>query len=556
MNKVDLLFKNAKIINVYTNEIESKDIAVKDGIIQSFTEYPADIVVNLGGAFVCPGFIDSHVHIESSMVSVSEFTKSVLSHGTTTIVADPHEIANVSGKKGLDYMLESAENQPVDIHFMIPSCVPATSMETSGAVIDSSVIEEYIDNKRVVGLGEMMNYPGVIYEDIEVMSKIGIALSRNKLVDGHAPSLSGEDLYKYVKAGISSDHEAVTFEEALEKISLGMRIMVREGTCAKNLEDLFPAINEVSATRMMWCTDDRHPHDIKSGHINDIVAKAIKLGLDPCIAIRMATLSSAEYFGFKDKGAVAPGKRADLIVFDDLTNFIPRDIYKNGKLVVKDRSVLKDIFLPAQPEPVSKMNIDIDKLDFSVKADGKKIRVIGVIEDQVVTNSFTHDARIEFGEVVSDISEDILKMAVVERYSGKSGTGIGFVNGFNLKRGAFASSVAHDSHNILVVGENDADMKVAVKEIVRMGGGFAVANAGSILASLALPIAGLMSMKPLDDVISNLDNVLDAVHQLGVKLRDPFISLGFLSLPVIPKLKLTDHGLIDVTEFKKVSLFI
>jgi adenine deaminase len=554
--KADLLLKNLKIVNVYTDEIEQKNIAVKDGIIIGHGDYEAKEVIDYSGLFAAPGFVDSHVHIESGMVSVSEFSKAVLKHGTTSVVADPHEIANVLGTDGIDYMIESAKNQPVDIYFMIPSCVPATNMETSGAVIKAEDIKPYLKKKTVPGLGEMMNYPGVINNDPEVKAKIKAALASGKVVDGHAPSVTGNDLDAYVGAGISSDHECVSYEEALEKISLGMRIMVREGTCARNLNALFPAINEKNSYKMMWCTDDRHPHDLQSGHINEIIRDAVSLGLDPAVAFRMASLSACEYFGLKDKGAIAPGKIADFVIFDDPTDFKPKIVYKSGKKAAENMVIDPDIKFPKAPGSPSVMNVDKKDLDFSVPAEGKKINVIGVVPDQVVTEHFVEDAKIESGKAVSDISRDILKICVIERYTGKARTGIGFVRGFGLQKGAFASSVAHDSHNILVCGTNDEDMKKAAGEIIDLKGGFAVSADGKILASLPLKIAGLMSEKSLEETAENLEEVLDAVRSIGALQKDPFITLGFLSLPVIPKLKLTDFGLFDASAFKLIPLFL
>ena len=554
--KADLLLKNTRLINVYNDEIEERDIAVKDGYIMGFGDYEAVETRDLKGLFVAPGLVDSHVHIESSMVSVPEFAEAVLKKGTTTIIADPHEIANVLGVEGINYMLESAEDQPVDIYFMVPSCVPATHMETSGAVLSAEKIKPFLKKQSVLGLGEMMNYPGVIFRDKDVMDKINSALEIGKVVDGHAPSVTGKDLSAYVSAGIGSDHECVTDMEALEKLSLGMRIMVREGTCARNLDDLFPAIDEKTSHRMMWCTDDRHPHDLHTGHINDIVRSAIHMGLDPLTAIRMGSLSACEYFKIRDKGAVAPGMKADFIIFKDPSDFYPMEVYKSGKKVAENEEILKDVKFPKNIKTPSVMNIDPDFLDFTIKAEGEYINVIGAVTDQVITKALKEKAKIENGFAVSDVSRDLLKICVVERYTGRAETGKGFVKGFGLKKGAFASSVAHDSHNILVVGTNDEDMKIAVSKVIEMKGGFAVAEGGKILSKLPLPIAGLMSEKTLEEVMTELDEVLNSVSLLGVLQKDPFITLGFLSLPVIPELKLTDHGLVNVTEFKKIPLFL
>lgn len=553
--RADLLLKNLKIVNVYTDEIELKDVAVKDGYIIGFGDYEAEEVTDCSGFFASPGLVDSHVHIESSMVSVSEFAKAVLKHGTTAIVADPHEICNVLGVKGFKYMLDSAKDQPLDIYFMVPSCVPATNMETAGAVMLAKDIKPFLKKDQVAGLGEMMNYPGVIYNDPDVMEKINACLEAGKPVDGHAPSVSGKDLYAYVKAGISTDHECVSCKEAKEKIDLGMKIMVREGTCARNLDDLFPAITGKTSHRMMWCTDDRHPHDLHDGHISEIIRHAVSLGLDPSIAIRMGSLNPCEHFNIKDLGAIAPGKKADLILFDDLSDFNPKIIYKFGKKIAENGELTNNISFPKPLKSPHVMNLKAKDLDFSIPAEGEYINVIGAIPDQVITGSFVEKAKIADGMAVSDVSRDILKLCVVERYTGNAKTGKGFVKGFGLKSGAFASSVAHDSHNVLVCGTNDDDMKKAASQIIKMKGGFAVCNNGEILASIPLPIAGLMSEKNIEEVMADLDNVLKAVSSLGVVHKDPFITLGFLSLPVIPKLKLTDHGLIDVEQFKEIPLF-
>ncbi|MGE4520504.1 MAG: adenine deaminase [Desulfobacteraceae bacterium] len=555
-NEADLLLKNVKVVNVYTDEIEEKNIAVKNGIISGFGDYSAKEEIDCNGFFAAPGLVDSHVHIESSMVSPPEFAKAVLKSGTTTVVADPHEIANVLGTKGIDYMIAASQELPVDIYFMIPSCVPATDMETSGAVIEAEDIRPYFSNPRVAGLGEVMNYPGVIAGDPKVIAKIKACLESGKPVDGHAPFVTGKYLCSYVGAGVSSDHECVSHEEALEKLSLGMHIMVREGTCARNLNDLFPAINEKTSERMMWCTDDRHPHDLFEGHISEIIRDAVALGLDPSIAIRMGTLSPCNYFKLSDRGAIAPGKIADIILFRDLSDFKPAVIYKSGKKVFENGKYSDSVKFETSAKSLSVMNIDPDSLDFSIPCEeGKKINIIGVIEDQVITKRFCDYPKNENGFAVSDTERDILKLCVVERYSGQGKTGKGFAKGFGLKKGAFASSVGHDSHNIIVCGTNDEDMKTAVKKIIDMKGGFAVCAEGEVFASIALPIAGLMSEKTLDQVKHELDNVLSAVSQIGAYQKDPFISLGFLSLPVIPELKLTDFGLIDVEKFKPVPLF-
>jgi len=555
--KADLLLANARIINVFSGEIVSGNIAVANGYIVGFGAYSAKKEVDIGGRFVAPGFIDAHVHIESAMTCITEFARAVVPFGTTTVVADPHEIANVLGIEGINYMLRSSEHQPMNIYFTLPSCVPATDMETSGAKLAADDILPFMGNKRILALAEMMNYPGVIHGDPEVLSKIEKAKTHRKPVDGHAPGLTGHDLYAYIAAGISSDHECTTAQEAKEKLMAGMHIMIREGTGAKNLKALLPVVNKQTARWMMWCTDDRHPHDLlKEGHIDSIVREAIGAGLDPVIAIQMATINPAEYFGINDAGAVAPGRRADLVVFSDLNALLMEQVYCNGVLVAEDGKISPEI---EKPEPVPfplSMNVKIEQMDFFIPAKAKRIRVMDIIPDQIITRQNILDALISKDTAVSDTSRDILKIAVIERHTGSGNMGKGFVRGFSLKRGALASSVAHDSHNIVVVGTNDEDMKAAVDAVIKMGGGLAAVSDQQTRARLSLPIAGLMSQEPIKEVREQLDNLINVAREFGTTLHDPFMTLSFLALPVIPELKITDKGLVDVTQFKVVPLFV
>ncbi|MFW6333090.1 MAG: adenine deaminase, partial [Thermodesulfobacteriota bacterium] len=512
--------------------------------------------VDLAGRYIAPGFIDGHVHIESSMASVVEFARAVLPCGTTTVAADPHEIANVLGAEGIRYMLDSAEGLPVNILFSLPSCVPATEMETAGARLGAAELAPFMDEDRIIALAEMMNYPGVIHGDPDVLAKIDLAHTCRKPVDGHAPGLTGPDLHAYLAAGIASDHECTTAEEAREKLAAGMFIMVREGTCAQNLETLFPAITERNYSRMMWCTDDRHPHDILGeGHVDHIIRKAIGLGLDPIRAIQMATLHPARYFGIRHAGAIAPGYRADLVVFSDLNEPRPEQVYCRGVLAAEAGLLSESLRWPAPPPAPNAMNLRPADVDFSIPAQGRRLRVIEAIPGQVVTCRRTMDATVTNGMAVADIDRDLLKIAVVERYTGKANTGKGFVTGMGLKAGALAASVAHDSHNIIVVGANDDDMKVALTAVVEMGGGFAAVRGGSVLEELPLPIAGLMSDLPMGMVRDQLDRLIQTAQNLGSPLSDPFMTLGFLALPVIPALKITDKGLVDVEKFEIASLF-
>ncbi len=555
--QADLLLTNARIVNVFSGEIFPGSIAIAGGYIAGFGSYSAKKIVDMNKRFVAPGFIDAHVHIESSMSCPTEFARCVLPHGTTTVVADPHEIANVLGAEGIDYMIDSSKDQPMNIYFTLPSCVPATEMETSGAKLGPDDLLPFIDNSRIIALAEMMNFPGVIYRDSEVLKKIENMKKQRKPVDGHAPGLTGRDLYAYISAGILSDHECTTEKEAKEKLNAGMHIMIREGTGAKNLKDLLPIINRQTARRVMWCTDDRHPHDIlEEGHIDFIVRSAIRMGLDPVIAIQMATINPAEYFGLNNVGAIAPGKQADMVVFSDITNLVIEEVYFRGDLAAKEEKILPEITRPTPLDIRSSMNVNIDEIDFSIPAKTQQARVIEIISDQIITGQSVIKVAVSGNSAISDIKRDILKIAVVERHKGTGNTGKAFVKGFGLKKGALASSVAHDSHNIIIVGTNDEDMKTALEAVVKMGGGLAAASNGKILADLPLPIAGLMSLQPVKTIKEKLDNLIDISREFGSSLNNPFMTLSFLALPVIPELKITDKGLVDVAKFRIVPLFV
>ena len=555
-DQVDLLLTNANIVNVFSGEIIPGSIAVANGYIVGFGSYPAKKVADMKGRFVAPGFIDSHVHIESSMSSPTEFARSVLIHGTTTVAADPHEIANVLGTEGINYMIDSTKDQPVNFYFTLPSCVPATDMETSGATLGADDLLPFLNNNRIIALAEMMNFPGVIYRDNEVLSKIKSMKKHRKPVDGHAPGLTGRDLYAYIAAGISSDHECTTAKEAKEKLNAGMHIMIREGTGVKNLKDLIPIINRYTARRVMWCTDDRHPNDIiKEGHIDFMVRRAVGMGLDPAIAIQMATINPAEYFGLNNVGAIAPGRQADMVVFSDIKNPVIEEVYFRGKPAAREGKILPGIKKPAYLNIRSSMNVDMGKIDFSIPALSRQARVIEIIPHQIVTDQSLIQVAVSGNSAVSDIKHDILKIVVVERHKGTGNTGKGFVRGFGLKQGALASSVAHDSHNIIIVGTNDEDMKTALEAVVKMGGGLVASNNGEVLSALPLPIAGLMSIEPVKTVKEKLDELISVTQAFGTSLSDPFMTLSFLALPVIPELKITDKGLVDVSKFKIVPLF-
>lgn len=557
----DLLLRGGRVVNTLTGEIVEADVAICGGRVVGTSpgwvgdaDYQAKEVVDLGGSYVCPGFVDAHVHLESSMVHPAEYARAVVPRGTTAVVADPHEIANVFGLYGIRYMMESSEGVPLDVYVMASSCVPATHMETSGATLSAGDLSLLLHDERVLGIAEMMNYPGVLFRDPAVMEKIVIAGDRP--IDGHAPLLSGKDLNAYVVSGIGSDHECTTVDEAREKLGLGMRIFIREGTTARDLAALLPLVTPLNARRCAFCTDDRHPADLlNEGHIDSIVRQAIKLGCPPVTAIQMATLNPAEYFRLYHVGAVAPDFVADLIVFDDLQAPVARQVYKAGQLVAQDGELLPTV-LPARRIPIrSSVNVDWLSIDFKIPAEGDRIKVIGVIPDRIVTKKLVEPARIENGLAVADPVRDILKMAVVERHMASGNVGLGFVQGVGLKRGAMASSVAHDAHNIVVIGTNDEDMMTACIEIVRMRGGQAVVADDEVLAALPLPIAGLMSEEPLEKVREGNEALARAAADLGCQLRDPMMAMAFLALPVIPALKLTDKGLVDVEKFDFVSLF-
>ncbi len=552
----DLVLKNARVVNVFAGDIHETSVAIFDGRIVGLGDYDARTVIDLGGRYLCPGFIDGHVHLESSMVVPGEFARAVVPLGTTSVVADPHEIANVLGLDGIRFMMEASRGLPLSVYIMIPSCVPATDMETSGAKLYSPDLEMLLNQEQVLGIAEMMNFPGVIHRDKGTLEKIKIA--KWKRVDGHAPLLSGKDLAAYITAGVKSDHECTRLAEAREKLRNGMYVMIREGTTAKNLKELLPLVNDHNAQKCMFVTDDRHPADLlDNGHINAIVKQAISLGLDPIRAIQLATINTAEYFQLKHLGALSPGYIADLLVLEDLDTVSVHQVYKGGVLAAEDGHLI-GWEIPENPPFIrSTMNINwMGMSDVSIDAAGKRIRVIGVIPHQIITESLIEDARIEDGKVVSDPERDIAKVVVAERHRASGNIGKGFVKGFGLKAGALASSVAHDSHNIVVVGVSDDDILTAIIEIVKMQGGQVVVRDGKILESLALPIAGLMSDKPLEFVRKKVDSLSASAKECGCILDDPFMQMSFLALPVIPALKITDKGLVDVEKFQFTDLFV
>ncbi len=550
----DLLLKNATVINVFTGDIEETHIAIVHSRIVGLGDYQAREVVDLGGRYVCPGFIDAHVHIESAMVPPNEFARVVVPRGTTTVVTDPHEIANVLGLEGIRYMLEMAKYNPLSIYVMAPSCVPSTDMETTGAALHWYDLQTLQHEPYVLGLGEMMNFPGVVNGVPDVLDKLRAFQGRVK--DGHAPGLDGKSLMAYTAANIGSDHECTTVEEARHKLGLGMFIFLREASNARNLRDLLPVVNSHTSRRLCFCTDDRMPADLlDEGHIDHMVRLAIAEGIEPITAIRMATLNPSEYFHLHDRGAITPARRADLVVFSDLNAPRAEMVFRGGKLAAKDGETIP-WERPQRPTVLrSSMNVDWSHLSFRVAADGCKVRVIGIIPDQIITEHLVEELPTWEDEVMADPGRDILKIAVIERHLATGNVGLGFVKGLGLQKGAIASTVAHDHHNIVVAGADDGSMFNAVQAIAATRGGMAAAYNETVFAQLPLPIAGLMSDRPIETVRCQMDEVLAAARQLGSPLHDPFMALSFLALPVIPSLKLTDRGLVDVDRFELVSLF-
>jgi len=552
----DILLKNARIINVFSGEIHEGHVAIANSQIVGIGDYQARQEIDLAGHYLCPGFIDAHVHIESSMVTIPQFTRAVLPRGTTSVVADPHEIANVLGLDGIRYMLESSKYNPLSVYLTLSSCVPATDMETAGASLRAFDIFPYFTEKWVVGLAEMMNYPGVLSRDLDVLDKLKVAQRHGKRIDGHAPGLSGRDLAAYIATGVSSDHECTTVEEAREKLRLGMYIMIREASGAHNLLDLLPLVTPANSRHFVFVTDDRHPADLlDEGHIDHLVRLAIHAGLDPVTAIQMVTINPAEYYGLNDKGAIVPGRRADLVVFDNFDNFRVEKVFRGGQQVAENGHLLSTVAPPRQVSVRSSVNINWKDINLEVAADGTRLRVIELVPDQITTRQRVEEATLDNGLAVTDTDRDLLKLAVIERHLASGRCAVGFVRGFGLKRGALASSVAHDSHNIIVVGTNDRDMIAAAQEIETMRGGLAAVDHGQVKARLALPVAGLMSDQPIEIVRKQMDDLLVVTRAMGSPLPNPFMALSFLALPVIPELKLTDKGLVDVKQFQFVPLF-
>lgn len=558
-----LLLSGGTVVNVFTGELEKANVLIKDSHIigvGNYTDTDADRVEDVTGKVICPGFVDGHIHIESTMLTPAELTRVCLPHGTTAIVADPHEIANVCGTAGIHYMLEMSEGLPMTVYIMLPSCVPATPFDESGAVLTADDLRPFYEQRRVLGLAEMMNYVGVVAEDPDVWEKIADAHIHRRVVDGHAPLLSGTSLDKYLLAGIRSDHECTSAEEAKERIRKGQWIMIRQGTAARNLTGLLPLFDEPFCHRCLLVTDDKHPADLLAdGHIDSIIRAAVRAGKSAVTAIQMATIRAAHCFELQNVGAIAPGYKADLLILDDLDTVAVRDVYCAGKKTVENGKIIPFT------EPVAKEenrktvlhSFFLDPLteeDFRIRETGSKCRVIRIIPGELLTDEWITDVNREKNDGI-DVERDILKLAVIERHMHTGHKGIGYINGIGLKKGAIASSVSHDSHNLIVIGTNDADMAVAANRVLAMGGGNAVAADGKVVSEMPLPVAGLMTAAPAAEIAEQNRLVREAVHALGApETVEPFMNMAFVSLPVIPSLKMTTQGLVDVNTQTRVPL--
>lgn len=557
----DVLLTGGLLVNVLSGEIYPAEVAIKDGHIAGVSQTPALYTGldtwDLHGEYVAPGFMDAHVHIESSLMLPAEYANAVLPHGTTSIVSDPHEIANVHGLDGIRFMLRASDNLSLRVFVMLSSCVPATDMETAGARLTASDLATLLDEPRVLGIAEMMNYPGVVNGTEDMMAKALLGHVNSMRVDGHAPLVGGLTLQAYAAAGISSDHESIGAAEALDKLRAGVQVLIREGSTAKNLDAVLPILNASTARFCSWATDDKQPDDLASqGHIDHNIRKAVAQGLDPMLALQMATINTARHYGLNDLGAIAPGYHADLVTFSDLHNIRPTRTIAGGKLIAQDGRMLHPM-KNSIPPPKNNMTAGfVDAGSFCIPATGAHARVIVIQAEQIITGELIVVPTIDAGAVVSDPQRDILKIAVIERHSGTQSIGLGLVNGLGLQNGALASSIAHDSHNIVVVGASDAEMALAVRTVNAMQGGIAAVRGGEVLAQLPLPVAGLMSEQPLAVMRDSMRDLLAAARSLGCPLSNPYMQMAFLALPVIPALKLTDRGLVDVTKFVLCDLFV
>jgi adenine deaminase len=555
----DLLLKGARIANVLTGEAYPANVAAAGewiaGVGPEYTQ--GREVLDLSGLILCPGLINGHLHLESSLLVPAEYARLALAHGTTTVILDPHEIANVLGLAGIQALIKASDSLPLDFFFMAPSCVPATPLETAGATLSSREVQKLLAQERVLGLGEMMNFPGVLGKDPEVLSKIAAARRKKKPIDGHAPLLSGKGLNAYLGSGIESDHECTKRGEAEEKLRLGMWLMIREGTAAKNLKDLLPAVTPQNSRRCLLVLDDLEAGDLlQNGELDHALRRAISLGLNPLTTLQMATLNAAERFGLKDRGCIAPGKRADLIAVPDLKEFHAALTIKNGKVVAREGKAYPLFHAAFSPQVLHSVKIkSLAPSSFHLPLRGGRAWVMEIVPDQIITRKLSLPVKKDpTSMAVSDPEADILKLAVIERHKASGNVGLGLVKGLGLKAGALASSMAHDSHNIIVVGVNDQEMRHAAEEIVKMQGGFVAVQGGDVKASLPLPVAGLMSLEPAETVASRMEKLKETARDLGCLLANPLLTLSFLALPVIPELKLTDKGLVDVAQFRIIPL--
>jgi len=547
----DLILANAKIVNTLSGEIEEGNVAICGERIAGVGDYKfGKEVIDLAGKYLSTGLIDGHIHPESSMLHIARYAEVVVPRGVSAIVTDLHEIANVKGLEGARYMIDCAQHLPLDLYFMVPSCVPATSLETSGAQLTAEDIASALSWENTIGLGEVMNFPGVLAADAEILAKI--AASQGKIVDGHAPGLDRKNLNAYIACGILSDHESTSLDEAKEKLQRGMYVMIREGSSEKNLETLLPLVTDKTYKRCLFVVDDRSCADLlRDGDIDAVVRKAIKLGLDPVRAIQLATINSADYFRLPGLGAIAPGYLANLVVTSNLAAFEAEMVLYRGRLVARDGKPLFSPLLREDKAMTHTINIkpfDIEALN--IPAPKGASHIIELVPNQIITKKVEEKAKVAGGFVVPDTERDILKLVVVERHRATGNIGLGLVKGFGLNRGALASSIAHDSHNIIAVGSDDNDIYIAIKEVERLGGGLVIVAEGKILSALPLPIAGLLSDEPLETVVNRLEGLEKTATEMGAKLDSPFATLSFLALPVIPELRLTDKGLVDVVEFK------
>ena len=553
--KSELVLKNCKIINVFTNEIIEGDIAIDKGYIVGIGQYEGQKEIDLNGKYLSPGFIDGHVHIESSMSSPSQFARVIVPRGVTSIIADPHEIANVKGIEGIKYIIDESKTVPLDVYIMLPSCVPATNFENAGAILEAEDLKELMYEESVLGLGEMMNYPGVISMDEKVIEKL--VLFKDKVIDGHGPAIDGKDLNAYVAAGIATEHECSTLEEVINRVRLGMYILLREGSAAKDLRNIIKAVNKDNLRRFLFCTDDKHPEDlINEGTIDFNIKLAIKEGIDPIDAIKMATLNAAECYRLKGKGAIAPGYIADLVVIDNLEDFNIVKVFKNGDLVAENKKALFDtrIHLPKNMiDSVRIKEVRIEDLQIPMKSN--KANIIGVIENSLVTEKLVEEVKTVNGYFEYS-HNDILKLVVIERHFATGNIGVGLIKNFKLKNGAIGSTVGHDSHNMIVVGDNDEDILIAIRELEKVGGGLTIVSKGIVLKSLPLEIGGIMTSRPIEETNRILKEMIHLSHnELNANENiDPFMTLAFMALPVIPKLKLTDMGLFDVEKFDFIDI--